>query len=318
MTENNGSVWRENKLDWSDKYVTLQNQAFRNLNCFYESFNLLNFFIQPHVMHINNVPLKAVSKLHSHKAFECSMVISGLMTYTINDRKVEIPAESTIIIPPNIPHCWCATQASTIFSLMSFISCHGDGSRERMNQLNDAITRFNYNIKNFINMKSNFDMIIQEVKDQSNGFDEKIQCLTRSIYIELFRKLLPPQNLKRRSLRMPPKRGDTAASVVDHVYFYVQDNLARNIKIQDISSFIGISKNHLNRIFKNKHGITIHKYITTRRINIAESLLQSTDRPLKEVATLVGYEDTDYFCRVFKKHKGMTPSQFRQNKPDSL
>lgn len=304
-------------LAWSDKDISLLNEVFRNLNCFHESFNLLNFFVQPHIMHINNEPPMATSnseyRLHSHKAFECSMVMTGSMTYTIEDRIIEISAGNAIIIPPGILHYWCATQATTIFSFMLFISCHGDGSRERMNQLNDSITRLNYTIKNFTNMESYLGIIIKETQDQNNGFDEKIQCLTRSIYIEIFRKLLPLQNPTRLALQLPPKRGDISASVVDLVRFYVQDNLSGNIKIQDISSSIGISVNHLNRIFKKNHGDTIHQYIITRRIDNAVNLLHSTDRQIKDIATSVGYEDVDYFCRVFKKNKGITPSQFRKN-----
>jgi len=303
-------------LAWSDKDISLLNEVFRNLNSFHESFNLLNFFIQPYIMHINNMPPKAMSnssyKLHSHKAFECSIIMAGSITYTIEDRVIEISAGNSIIIPPGILHYWCATQATTIFSFMLFISCHGDGSRERMNQLNNSITRLNYTIKNFTNMESDLGIIIKEAQNQNNGFDEKIQCFTRSIYIEIFRKLLPPQKPTRRSLQLPPKRGNISASVVDLVRFYVQDNLSENIKIQDISSSIGISVNHLSRIFKKNHGDTIHQYIITRRIDNAVNLLQSTDRSVKDIATSVGYEDVDYFCRVFKKNKGMTPSQFRK------
>jgi AraC family L-rhamnose operon transcriptional activator RhaR len=304
-------------LAWSDKDISLLNEVFRNLNSFHESFNLLNFFIQPHIMHINNMQSKAISnsayKLHSHKAFEYSIVIEGSMIYTFEDRVIEVPAGNTVIIPPDVSHYWSATETSTVFSFMLFISCHGDGSREKFNMLKKSINRLDYTIKKSTSMEFNLEMIIKEAQNQKNGFDEKIQCITRSIYIEIFRRLLPPQNTSCRSLQIPPKRGDISASVVDLVRFYVQDNISKNIKIKDVSSSIGISINHLNRIFKKNHGDTIHQYIITRRIDNAANLLQSTDRPVKDIATSVGYEDVDYFCRVFKKNKGITPSQFRKN-----
>ncbi len=234
------------------------------------------------------------------------------MIYKVADKESIINSGDAIIIPPDTRHRWIATEDSIIFSLMLFISCHGDGSRENMERLRTAIARSKFKIRKFIEMQNQISTLINEARKLQTGFDEKIQCLTREIYIEIFRKLLPEHHPEQRSLRMPPQRGDISASVVDLVRFYVQDNLSNKIKIQDISSCLGISINHLSRIFKKNYGIPIHNYIVMVRINTSEILLQTTDRPLKDIAASVGYEDVDYFCRIFKKYKGTTPSKFRQ------
>ena len=292
------------------------NSIFRSLKEFHESFNITGFFIQPHVMHVNTIDrgtfASADGKTHSHRAFEFSMILSGKVQYETGGAPILIEAGQSIVIPPDTPHSWLTVEDSVIFSFMLFISCHGEGARENMTRLKQAIEYCRYCIKSCDGIIQPVMDIINEADNTKSGFDEKIQCLTRIVYIELFRRLLPDHRPERQTWRQPPRRGDITASVVEQVYFYVQDNLAQPVKLQDISSFLGISVNHLNAVFKKHHGCSIHKYIISRRIEKACSLLQKTDRPLKDIAAAVGYEDTNYFCRIFKKHNGVTPSQFRE------
>lgn len=303
-------------IELSIEKINGLNCAFRILKDFHESYNLSGFFIQPHIMHINSIASGTYAsiegKTHSHRAFEFSTVLSGKMRYEIGESLASIDTGQSIIIPPDSPHWWVAVEDSVIFSFMLFISCHGDGAREKIARLRTSIEYSRYCVKSCNDVVQPIMDVIKEADAHNPGFDEKIQCLTRIAYIELLRRLLPDYRPEQQALRMPPQRGDVTASVVEQVYFYVQDNLSQPVKLQDISAFLGISVNHLNAVFKKKHGCSIHKFIISQRIKAACSLLRKTDRPLKDIAASVGYEDTNYFCRAFKKHLGMTPSQFRE------
>lgn len=54
------------------------------------------------------------------------------------------------------------------------------------------------------------------------------------------------------------------------------------------------------------------QYILTIRVNNATSLLETTDYSMAEIAAIVGYDDPLYFSRLFRKLKGMSPSQYRK------
>ena len=54
-------------------------------------------------------------------------------------------------------------------------------------------------------------------------------------------------------------------------------------------------------------------YLTTSRMTRAKELLAGTDRPITEIAFDVGYNDSNYFSTAFRKHEGISPSQYRKN-----
>lgn len=73
----------------------------------------------------------------------------------------------------------------------------------------------------------------------------------------------------------------------------------------------GLSRRRFNDLFKQQYGITPNNYITQKKINAAKALLVDNGLSVKQVASLCGFEDLYYFCKVFKSQTGLTPTQFR-------
>lgn len=92
---------------------------------------------------------------------------------------------------------------------------------------------------------------------------------------------------------------------------YIKEHLADNMMISDIAGALHFNPNYLMRVFKNKTGMSILEYMARARIEAAKKILKGTQLPVKEVAYMVGYEDSVYFTKVFRKETGMTPSKFR-------
>lgn len=92
---------------------------------------------------------------------------------------------------------------------------------------------------------------------------------------------------------------------------YIKEHLAGNMMISDIAGALHFNPNYLMRVFKNKTGMSILEYMARARIEAAKKILKGTQLPVKEVAYMVGYEDSVYFTKVFRKETGMTPSKFR-------
>ena len=74
----------------------------------------------------------------------------------------------------------------------------------------------------------------------------------------------------------------------------------------------GLSKSHLCRIFKQHTGVTITHYINALRMQYAYKLIIETNIPIKDIYIMCGYENSQYFNRVFKKIRGCTPSSARR------
>jgi AraC-like DNA-binding protein len=83
-----------------------------------------------------------------------------------------------------------------------------------------------------------------------------------------------------------------------------------------ISHAISISPNYLSHIFKKELGITVHKYVTLVRIEVAQKIIVMGTMNITEVALNVGFASIHTFSKVFKKSTGLSPSEFLQNNLD--
>ena len=109
------------------------------------------------------------------------------------------------------------------------------------------------------------------------------------------------------------ENGDPAPDVA-HYYTMIEpalrmirDNYASHFTVENLADACRISKYHFCRIFKTVMGVSAIQYLNTYRLKIAHTLLSNTDHRIGEVATLCGFEDTGYFCRIYKRHFGTTP-----------
>lgn len=92
---------------------------------------------------------------------------------------------------------------------------------------------------------------------------------------------------------------------------YIQHHLESDFGIDDISEYLGISCSYFCLLFKNHFGETFVEYLTKQRMEMAKSLLYSSDKSITQIGSEVGYHERRYFTKVFQKYTGMTPSEYR-------
>jgi len=98
---------------------------------------------------------------------------------------------------------------------------------------------------------------------------------------------------------------------VEVVKEFIDKNYSENITLARISELIYASPNYFCEMFKNQTGESFLDYLTRVRIEKAKALLKDMKIKTYEVSSMVGYEDAGYFSKVFKKHIGITPSEYR-------
>jgi two-component system, response regulator YesN len=94
---------------------------------------------------------------------------------------------------------------------------------------------------------------------------------------------------------------------------YIRINLNQELSLDSISRALNLSSYELSRKFKKETGKNITEYINNRRINEAIYILENEDISITDIAFIVGFNDVNYFTKVFKKLKGVTPSEYRKN-----
>lgn len=92
----------------------------------------------------------------------------------------------------------------------------------------------------------------------------------------------------------------------------IDDNYTDSIEADDIGKWIGVSSNHLTRLFKKQYGITPTRYIKGLRVKKAVELLEKTDAKVSEVAYSTGFKSLSGFYKHFKEQIGYAPTKLRE------
>lgn len=116
-------------------------------------------------------------------------------------------------------------------------------------------------------------------------------------------------------------RGLARAKTQDAGFDYVQTavNLLTSaektrIRVEDVAKHIGVSRNYLDSLFKQKLGISPKEYLMNFRMEKASALLANTDNPVGVIAAEVGYADPMTFSKIFRRRFGMCPTEFRESR----
>lgn len=111
--------------------------------------------------------------------------------------------------------------------------------------------------------------------------------------------------------RSKPKY-ETADPRVRMALRYLHDNLCDDIPLERLAGEACLSRDHFIKIFNREIGCSPIRYIIRQRMMRAQLLLASSDKPVKAIALQLGYNDFSYFSRLFKKHSGFSPLQYRE------
>lgn len=121
--------------------------------------------------------------------------------------------------------------------------------------------------------------------------------------------VFPPQPLPE-DVRFQKHSGEER--LVDLATAYIEQNLHKKLLQSEIASTCGTTSFQLSRAFKRAYGITFQDYIIRLRLEKAIKLLRNDSATIVDVCWTVGFRDASHFTKMFQRHTGMTPSQYRQ------
>ncbi len=93
---------------------------------------------------------------------------------------------------------------------------------------------------------------------------------------------------------------------------YILSNLSGDLFLDTVAGIVGISPQHLSRLFKEELESTFTRFVNEQRIDRARYLLMTTPSGVAEVADAVGFRDADYFSKVFRRFCSCAPSEYRR------
>ena len=105
--------------------------------------------------------------------------------------------------------------------------------------------------------------------------------------------------------------GSETQRLVRKVMAYIHSHYAEDISREQMASHVGISARHLTRSFALEAGLTPIEYLNRFRVAQARRLLDEGHTNITEVMSAVGFCDSSYFSRIFRREVGMSPSAYR-------
>jgi two-component system response regulator YesN len=108
--------------------------------------------------------------------------------------------------------------------------------------------------------------------------------------------------------------------LVTGIQRYIREHVTQKTSLQEIATHFAISPNYLSTLFKKYNGMGLANYISSTKVRKAQELLQEGTLRIYEISDYLGYENSYYFSKVFKKFTGISPKEYaiQMNNPHDL
>ena len=241
---------------------------------------------------------------HAHLHIEFCSAIRGRFSIIRYGERRDFSAGETLIFPPGSSHLERPTRAKNHYDLL-----WGDVSPKR-----PSVFSTRYRRGDFFELRAGVcwlggGAILSGMRAElASALRERDGDIRRA---ELTGVLMVIAAGGLRALRKSHGEGEWGLRIIEEAEGYVEKNLAEPLTLSEISASVNLSPCYLSSLYKKLRGENLFDYINARRIAKACDLLADPRRSIKEVSSLVGFEDPYYFSKVFKKLRGAPPKVYR-------
>ena len=220
---------------------------------------------------------------HEIKFNELTFLISGEMTYYVNDIKYAIASGDIIYVPSDSIRQREIGNTTNDYISINFHS-------EKQLELDTVLRRC---LNNEVRLLLNYFESAYSLP--STDRNSKLQLILEALIIQIKDNLCESY----------------ASPLSAEIISFISSHYTEKITLDDISKITFYSSAYCENEFKKTTGKSIINYLIDVRINAAKSLLSESSMSCARIATAVGFDDSNYFSRIFKKRTGYSPLQFR-------
>ena len=253
------------------------------VNCGYEDC-CLNFFCAP----------------HKRKYFLIHYVTKGSGYSEVNGIKNYVKERDIFVIHPDEIVSYSSPDTENTWSFC-WIGFNGNNACRYLAETGLESDNYVYHLESdeFVSVISNCLDYIESVNSEAS------QLMLNSF-------LLQSLGIICKRIKTTPEKSK-ASHIVERAVRYIEFNYMNDISPSSIAEFFSIDRTYFYRIFKSATGSSPESYIINYRIKKAADFLRSSSYSVGEIASFVGINDIYYFSKVFKKIKGVSPSNYRKN-----
>jgi len=254
--------------------------------------------------------------LHTHNYYEFYFFLEGQVQMQVGDILYPVRYGDIMLIPPQVPHRPNIKSDDTPYRRFVFWI-----SQEYCNHLLQSSPDYAYIMqyveteKHYIfhtdqilfnSIQSKLLRLLEEMRSQKFGRDAQITICINDLVLNLNR-LAFDQNT--------PKRKNPEYLLYEQLTEYIEEHLEDDLSLERLAKQFFVSKYHIAHVFKDNIGLSIHQYITKKRLNLCREAI-SGQMSITEAYHKFGFGDYSSFYRAFKKEYGISPKDYRDMQID--
>lgn len=249
----------------------------------------------------------SMATMHAHKSHELYFLVSGRRRYFVGHSIYDVEPGNLVLIPKGMLHRTTTPGRAgyeryviNFFEtfLQDFIELTGRTSFDRL--LHSGCVALPADISRRI--RQELAQLVQEKESRPAHYKAAIVHLLQDILLTALRHGKPAA----------PCTGETADKV-QFVARYISEHFAEPITLQSAAALAGMEETYFSKRFKLLTGFGFLEYLSQTRLLAAERLLDETDLNMAAIAECCGFSSSNYFGDVFRRWKGVSPSQYRKS-----
>lgn len=231
-------------------------------------------------------------------------------THYIDFNSFDHPADALFFIDKGQVHKFCdvSSNRGSLFHFNDSFLNRFDFNHENwvvyktFNELNQPFIELDDTSQNQI--EDFYSLIIQELEEKNFNYKEQLYFLFRLM-------LTTVERLRYRDSKIPVNSSPDLDLAVKFKQL-VENNLHNPLDVGEYAGMLNVSVKQLSSLVKKYFGNSPGNFINEKKSIEAKRLLSNTNQSIKEVAYFLGFQQSTYFTKFFKKHTGITPKEFRE------
>lgn len=236
--------------------------------------------------------------------FQLLYIAAGKAHFHFDDKEVIVPAGHMVLYRPKEPqqYEYYAEDQTEVY----WVHFTGNNVTNLLRSYGMTGKKKVFFCGSNLEYQTLFRSMIHELQMCQDKYPEMLEMYLRQIFIQL-----------QRHINTSIKTDNSyAVEKINKAVRYFNEHYNEQISIDDYAKKEHFSISWFIRNFKLYTGFTPNQYILSKRIYNAEGLLQNSPYNISEIAQIVGYDNPLYFSRIFKKVKGLSPSEYRKCIPE--
>lgn len=244
--------------------------------------------------------------LHHHREYEVFWVAEGIMRFYVAGQEYFIQPGTFVFIEPNVPHAVLDTvpPVPRLFHALVFGAAALGSEDDPSRIILDSVQ-----INRFITLPAT-------ITDQAKLLHDMLRrgefgaemCVKTFLYSILTYVLQTKQYMLHSSLHSANLRSTAA---VRQMIEFIESHYAEKISLDDVLPSLSYSKSHVARLFREATGCSFVFYLNRYRIEKSCMELLYTDKSICDIAIDNGFNNVQYFSKMFRENTGMTPGKYR-------